>query len=94
MLNDLVGKPITENSYVVYSGFNNELQVGNTSYSTEKMVVIEMIPALTKTGRTRKLIRKYPTDVVVLTNDEFTAWNNARREKIVIDKLHNSCNNT
>jgi len=53
-----------------------------------------MIPALTKTGRTRKLIRKYPTEVVVLTNDEFTAWNNARREKIVIDKLHNSCNNT
>jgi hypothetical protein len=73
MHTDFIGKEITEDSHVIYSS-NNELNIGKILYCTPKMVVIDKVPATTPTGKVRTPVRKYPKEVVVVSDKELTWW--------------------
>ena len=74
MHTDFMGKKITDDSHVIYSGNGAELAIGKISYSTPKMVVIAKVPATTPTGKLRKPVRRYPNEVSVVGGKELTWW--------------------
>ena len=69
-----MGKEITDDSHVIYISGYNGLTIGKISYFTPKMVVIDKVPATTPTGKVRTLVRKYPKEVVVVSDKELTWW--------------------